>query len=373
MFSAYLAIATAPPPPNDNCDNAIPLTPASFPFLTEPIYDLSGATSVGDPEFECSLFRAPTNSVWYTFTPENSGTYALSTADGTVTFTNLDTVLGVYEVTNGCAAVEDFVLVNCNNDVGDELRAKLFATLTAGTTYYIYVALFETYTYEGGTNTVQLLIDLISPPANDFCSSAEVIPTDAAFPYRTAIHDIAGATTNGSPVTVPACQESAVRSVWFTFRPSADAEYDFSTCSELTETLVTDTVLALYSAPNGCDGTLTEVACNDDDETSTCQEENLQSYISAFLNHDTDYYIVIWQWYDPEFTVIDEVHPGDSLVQLYVNSDYVPPIAVAIRPAKEGAYVLDFAGMEGLQVRSSRFVRDLIGPPKLGSCRHVGE
>ncbi|MBN2507701.1 MAG: hypothetical protein JXQ71_13515 [Verrucomicrobia bacterium] len=347
-------------PPNDYCTNAI-VIPADqgFPQFAPIIWDVSGATTNGDPimeEFECSLARIPINSVWYRFRPGADGTYVFSTAGSTATFTNLDTVVAVYEAPGGCDG--PLILVNCNNDVEADFRAAMFAPLSAGTDYLVFVALFYVYTGEDGTNTLQLEVDSVAPPANDTCATAWLVPTNAALPYLTPVMDIAAA-DNGSPVLLPECVYEGcqtLRSVWVEFRPAVTAEYALSLCSELTDTAVYDTLMAVYAAPDGCGGTLTPVACNDDDETCTCEYQSWQSHIETVLTNGMRYYIVIWQVRAVE-DAVDELLPGNSCVQLAI---YDPNrFAVELDSMGSGFYRLRFAGIPSrlYQVEGSHDLR----------------
>lgn len=127
-------------------------------------------------------------------------------------------------------------------------------------------------------------------PVNDLCENAITIPPDGAFPHFTAPVDMTEATTNGDPPEASCLIEMASsRSVWYVFQPGQTDVYRISTCPEAnTGTTVRDTVMAVYSAANGCDSALAEVACSDD----IC---NRQSEITTLLNAAVTYYIVVSQ------------------------------------------------------------------------------
>src|SRR5437867_293161 len=102
-----------------------------------------------------------------------------------------------------------------------------------------------------------------TPPANDTCGGAVLIPGSGPFPYLTpTIPDMRPATDAGDPSPTN-CAIGATRGVWYTFTPAANALYTFSTGFDTATTLF-DPVMALYTSANGCAGPLTEVACNDD-------------------------------------------------------------------------------------------------------------
>src|SRR5262245_6403076 len=97
-------------------------------------------------------------------------------------------------------------------------------------------------------------------PTNDRCAFAIVIPTNGPFPYLTAEVDISEATTTNDP-PAPSCQSFVSRSVWYSFRPATTDSYLFSTCGEMgTGTTIRDSVMAIYTAANGCGTTYTEIA-----------------------------------------------------------------------------------------------------------------
>jgi hypothetical protein len=185
-------------------------------------------------------------------------------------------------------------------------------------------------------------------PSNDTCLNAETIPAAGPFPYLTALKpDITEATTTGDP-PAPSCNQclsgSVSRSIWYKFNPSTTATYTVSSCSiDGTGTTVGDTVMAIYTSPNGCPGPFTELptgqmtdGCDDDG----CPEGPLQSVITTQLNAGTQYYIVIWQ--------CDDTPPpsGQTAVQLKVsrvvvasNDTCATAIALTLNNAVNGSTV----------------------------------
>src|SRR6185503_7669278 len=68
-----------------------------------------------------------------------------------------------------------------------------------------------------------------APPPNDTCAGAVVIPANGPFPFLTGIINVTNATTTGDPVPPSGFDATNLsRSVWFSFRPSATADYTFS-------------------------------------------------------------------------------------------------------------------------------------------------
>ncbi len=153
-----------------------------------------------------------------------------------------------------------------------------------------------------------------APPINDTCANAEVIAASGPFPHLTAVTDTTMATSAGDPPS-PSCPFAPFtlsRSIWYSFTPSATAQYTISSCAGTpTGTTVVDTVMAIYTSTGGCGGTLTELpggiftdGCDDD----SCAVEALQAVITTQLNAGTTYFIVMSEFGsnppDPGFTNI---------------------------------------------------------------------
>ncbi len=163
---------------------------------------------------------------------------------------------------------------------------------------------------------------LAAQPTNDVCEGAEVIPSDALFPYWTAVTDISEATTINDPPP-PSCQSFVARSIWYAFTPSTMAFYTISSCLDApTATTVADTAMGIYTSAAGCNGPFTLLedsessnGCNDD----SCGPGGFQASITTQLNADTTYYIVVWEYAD------SLPPPGPPLVQIYVNQTASPP------------------------------------------------
>ncbi len=125
LFLTLASFAAAAPPPNDTCTAATTIRGFELPFTQ--VLDTTQATSDGDPAVAC-VSPAPGKSVWYTFRPETSDSYAFETAGSTPA--------GYYPVlalfTGDCGG-----LTPVANACG---RGRLVASLSAGTTYMLLVA-----------------------------------------------------------------------------------------------------------------------------------------------------------------------------------------------------------------------------------------
>ena len=155
-----------PPPVNDACAGAIVIPPGPYPVQSQSV-EITSATRSGDP----SLCVSSSHTVWYTFTPTQTGNYSITTcpvlAPGTTTN---DTVLGVYASAGGCGG--PFTSIGCNDQdstcSGGTSRSTVSANLTAGTTYYIVAGSYGLDPPVPGG--LQVAVSYNPPPANDSCT-----------------------------------------------------------------------------------------------------------------------------------------------------------------------------------------------------------
>lgn len=298
----------------DFCTGALVLPGGGpFPYLSTITSDITLATTTGDPPSP-SCASEISRSIWYKFTPDTSSTYTLDTCIDSTGTTVRDTVIGVYTSGGGCNG--SFSPLICNDDACG-LGARVTVDLAAGTAYYVVVWKGGTAAPPSGQTALQLRIQR-EAPANDACGGAETIPGSGPFPYVTNLTpDVTEATTTGDP-TAPSCQSSVSRSIWYAFTPAATANYTFSSCADgPTGTTVDDTVMAVYAAPTGCGGSLTQVsgACDDDG----CGTEDLQAVVSTNLTAGQRYYVLVWKkGATPPST-------GNTAVQLRVTRQLTTP------------------------------------------------
>ncbi len=120
-------VKDTPAPSNDDFNT--PVVISQVPYSTS--LDTFGATqAVDDPTIpKCNLNRAQA-TVWYRYTPSQSGTLSADTVGS-----DYDTVLAVWSGSRG-----NLTLVECNDDrsfTPHDQDSELVASLRAGTTYYI--------------------------------------------------------------------------------------------------------------------------------------------------------------------------------------------------------------------------------------------
>jgi uncharacterized repeat protein (TIGR01451 family) len=305
-------------PTNDLCSGA-EILPGAGPFpLLSSAHDITEATTAGDPPAP-SCQADISRSIWFSFTPGESGLYTLSLCGDAPTETTVeDTVLAVYGSSSPCAGLTEMI-DGCDDDScssGDLQSVVGPLPLLAGATYYAVAWQYSTGAPDPASADVQLRIvreaPLPPPPGNDQCPGAEAIPGAGPFPYTTPlIADVSGATTVGDP-PAPSCQPAVSRSVWYTFTPAASGNYTFSLCADApTGTTLDDTVLGLYSSNGTCSG-LSELAGGCDDDS--CALEGNQSVINgATLTAGATYYVVAWKFDAPPPAA------DNTAVQLHVS------------------------------------------------------
>jgi hypothetical protein len=156
-------------PANDACANAIAITTgAAQPYTT------ASATTDG-PNHEatnpCFQFGSLTvaQDVWYTFTPDFSGTAQWVNCDAI----NYDSRMAVYQPGSACPPLPTD-LYGCNDDgvncSAGTFHSEMFFEVTAGETYLLRLGGYGT---EQGLGTFDLLNNAPpAPPANDDCANA---------------------------------------------------------------------------------------------------------------------------------------------------------------------------------------------------------
>ena len=281
-FAANMTLTvqpTPPPPPNDECVNAAIIPPVpTFPYSTAPVEMAQATENPTDPFLSCggiidgidsgenstftpstivpssfpSFAQSDGKTVWYSWTPAESGSYDFSTTGSLDPYGyELYTKIGIFEG-DSCAAIEE---MECQAS-GLRLRG---AELVGGTTYRIKIGAFTEY------GTLILTVQPTPPPPpNDECVNAAIIPSAPTFPYSTDPVEMAQATENPTdpflscnsfdggiidggdnstftPSTIativpsvrPSFSLSDGKTVWYSWTPSESGSYDFSTTGSL--------------------------------------------------------------------------------------------------------------------------------------------
>jgi PKD repeat protein len=199
---------------------------ATLPFSDAPDV-LAADLEAGEPMPSCA-FGAAGRTVWYSFTPPQTGWVAARTANEPFA------VVAVYRGT----ALGDLSEVGCR-----VFGERLVFQAEGNTTYFFQVGgLF------GGAGPLEFHVEEIVPPQNDAFVHATSIP---ALPFDDAI-DLAAATTEvGEPT--PSCF-GVNRTAWYTFTPA-----QASSISASPFTLNIPVVLAAYRGNELAN--LTELDC----------------------------------------------------------------------------------------------------------------
>ena len=136
-------LANSPPPANDTCSNAIPMTPGTV-YTNNTTY----ATSIGDPMPDCMPGFG--RGVWYSYAPSVNGPVGVTTCGS-----SFQTGLAVY--TGTCGSMTN---VACSENSGAYCNSGYNADINfygvAGTTYYILAG-----GVNGGAGDLQMLIPVV--------------------------------------------------------------------------------------------------------------------------------------------------------------------------------------------------------------------
>ena len=185
---------------------------------------------------------APTNSVWWTWTPDNSGPTVIST-DGS----GFDTTLGVYRGTT-LSALET---IGVNDDNGNARTSEVQFQALAGNHYYIAVDGFEHSVGEISLSLNQSLPLSISP-GNDNWNEAIEIPSLNFTTLGSNIHATGKFDEEANPVSA-----SPIASVWWTWTANIGQKVSFDTIGSSF-----DTTLAVYKLDQS--NQLVLLSANDD-------------------------------------------------------------------------------------------------------------
>ena len=229
------------------------------------ITDVSGIAGGG------SLCGVPAgHTAWFELTPTVTGPITISTCHPS---TSYDTVL---EVFNGgddlCNSVTSVACTNdsagapCNNGCNGAGSVAIVAG-QAGQRIRFAVGSFDE-NRSGCALCLGVIVTVGAPcgeaPTNIACSLARTLPGTPG--THEALLDVAGAKTVAFEPQPICASADAGHTVWFRVTPVVSGPMSFTTCHPNT---TYDTVLQAWTGP--CTGSLTPIACNDDDKRNpTC-------------------------------------------------------------------------------------------------------
>ena len=212
-FGPITGITSGPPPANDDCDNATPLTVNPDLDCVNVTHGTTlDATASSQPD---DVTGTPNDDVWFSFvaTQTNHKISLLNVVP--VMGSSTDMGMGLYDGSNGCNAL---TLV-ADSDPND----MIVGGLTVGNTYYLRV-----YGWFSSLDYAQEFDVCVGtpppPPANDECSGAidlNVYDYGASSGNETA-GDTTFATDSGNH---PSCDDYGTNlDVWYTFTVPAGAD-----------------------------------------------------------------------------------------------------------------------------------------------------
>jgi PKD domain len=143
-----LSVSAVPPPANDDFSSASVISPSSLPF-TDSESALASTTEAGEPSPSCAPSPI-SNSWWYSFTPNSTGSFTATTSSGTWVTTAAytgSTLSGLSEVA-------------CRSEGG----AVLTFHATQGTTYYLQIS----DVYGGNFGPIGISFDHAPQPIANF-------------------------------------------------------------------------------------------------------------------------------------------------------------------------------------------------------------
>jgi hypothetical protein len=274
-----------PPPANDNCAGATPLTPGNSCIATA---GTSAWATASTPATTCG--GTADDDVWYSFVAAN--TTQIITVTGSASY---DAVLGVFSGT--CGALTNLYCRNLTGVGGTETVTA--AGLTVGATYYVRV-------YSWGATvpaTTTFNICITNPPTCPGGLGTGVFNV-AALPYASGAGTTCGAVNDITGTNVTVCGSSAYYGgedqVWI-FTPASSGQVSINLSSTGSWAGLT-----LYSGCPFSGGTCVTQA----------QSSLGNQSLSACLTAGTTYYLILDSWPPPtcnaysNLTISAPVPPG---------------------------------------------------------------
>lgn len=249
-ISFNVCIGTPPPPPsNDNCANAIPLTVSSGSLCSSSLAGTTlSATDSGVAVTPCS--GTADDDVWYSFVA-TSAAHTVALTNVVSVGTSSSTSLYLQVLSGACGSLAQ---VACDTSFATPTQ---LTGLTVGDTYYVRV--YNSNTGSAYANTFNICVTTPVVPANDDCATAVPLTVN---PDLLCGVTTAGTTANAtnSSIAVAPCTGTADDDVWYSFVATSTAQT--ITLSNVVSTGSTSSTSLYTQVFSGACGTLTSVACS---------------------------------------------------------------------------------------------------------------
>ena len=279
-------IAVESIPPNDDlCDSETIFVAQGNPSGND--YTLLGASEEANEPAASCFDDGINGSVWFDFVAPPNGEVTISTdlPGGSLS----DSEIAVYEATGDCADLSTLGSeVGCNQDIstGNFLSSVNLTDLNAGDTYYLQVDRW------GTADDGRFGVEITTPAPNndDICDAIEIGLNDSTTSNQYS--NLAASSETDEPV--PDCFFGGVdNSVWFKFTaPSNADEQELQITTDFAGGTLTDTEVAVYSAPGDCTDPNTFNAplfCDQDSGTNV----NFNSVIDVTAVPGFTYYVQV--------------------------------------------------------------------------------
>ncbi|MBS1634379.1 MAG: T9SS type A sorting domain-containing protein [Bacteroidetes bacterium] len=258
-----VCVLDAPPPANDDCANATPVTVSTTTNCSSPLLGYSYGASQSLP----GCTGTADDDVWYTFTASaTSHSVTVSEPPG------YDAVVEIFSGTCG-----SLTSMHCIDQAGSGgVETIHLGGLSAGTTYYMRV--YDYYTGGSPSNfTICITTPSVQPPSNDDCNGAITLtvtpPCTPSYGYFNTI---------GATESMPDCAGSSEDDVWGQFI-ATNSHVDIVAVS------AADAVIELF---DGNCGNLTSIGCRDYYAAGIAD-----TLKAAGLNVGQTYYFRVYDYY----------------------------------------------------------------------------
>lgn len=322
---SYMYVAPLPPPSNDDCANAIPLTVGASCNFTQ--YTNANATaSTGVPAPGCANYLG--GDVWFSAVVPSSGQLTIDSDDGVIT----DGGMAIYS--GGCASLS---LIECDDDDSPNGAMPMIdrTGLTPGSTVYI-----RFWEYGNNNNgTFSICVHSILPQQGQDCGWAPTICSDAQINGNS---DGPGNIDDLNSSNTGCLSDGEHQSQWFYFQAQADGEiaftinpdngtddYDFAIWSGVNCPPSGSPVRCSYAASylqleNGTGPEIRTFTVNNGDVITTDYHEGYYPSEEEYIIYDHNGTAVLtvgwWPW-DETYTV-SNCPTGDCEYQVYLYDSY---------------------------------------------------